>query len=388
MHVHVISSPAAGRLTERVRDTLLRSISAATITNSDLLLPIDLEARANLARPELTVIVRHEGDEAQVLTLLAELTQDNIRPTIVVGSAADSKFVLSALRSGADEYLDQSDLNAELETALTRLMNGHKSSAASQVVGVLAAGGGAGASTIAVNLAARWASENRRAILFDLKPLRGDLGALLDLTPSYSLSDVCANDTRLDRAMLDSILTNHSSGISLLASPPDAASARYVIPAPVRNALRIAKAMVPVVVLDLAAVDTEAQLAAASQLTRCFLICRLEFSSLRQAKRVLTDLANVGLPNDRICLVANQVGRPGELAPDEAEHVLGRPIRHFVPYEPRTVIEANNTGIPAIVSHPESRFAHVLLAMAGTSHSIDSSKGLLSTLKGLCGLRN
>ena len=66
-------------------------------------------------------------------------------------------------------------------------------SEAGRMIAVLAPSGGSGSSTLAVNVATVLAKEHKSAALIDLKLQAGDLAALLDLKPTYTLADLCQN---------------------------------------------------------------------------------------------------------------------------------------------------------------------------------------------------
>ena len=113
--------------------------------------------------------------------------------------------------------MDQADLESELEAALARIAHSKGSlSSTGELLAVLAAAGGSGASTVAVNLSAVLAKQHQKCCLVDLHPGRGDLDGLLDVKPQFTLADLCLNQARLDRAMFEKTLTRHSGGIHLL----------------------------------------------------------------------------------------------------------------------------------------------------------------------------
>src|SRR5689334_11244395 len=77
--------------------------------------PLASAAKAvSAAKYALTVLVVPEQPEA-ALSVLLELRAATASSIFVVGPTNDARFVLRVLRQGADEYLDQSDLKAELE---------------------------------------------------------------------------------------------------------------------------------------------------------------------------------------------------------------------------------------------------------------------------------
>lgn len=135
------------------------------------------------------------------LAMLSELRPQTKAPVLAVGPATDAKFVLRTLRGGADEYLDEAELESELESGVRRCKSGGSAAGPGRVLAVLAPNGGAGASTLAVNLAAALARDHKSALLVDLKLETGDLATLLDLKPTYTLADLCQHLGDLDRTL-------------------------------------------------------------------------------------------------------------------------------------------------------------------------------------------
>ena len=161
----------------------------------------------------------YEGS-LSVLDWLEKLPRTNGERVLAIGPAADPKMVLRALRGAVDDYLDQTDLEAELMAALGRWRATLvRQEDAGKVIAVLAPSGGSGSSTLAVNLATVLAKQHQAAALIDLKLETGDLAALLDLKPTYTLADLCNNIARMDRTLFEHSLTRHASGVHLLARP-------------------------------------------------------------------------------------------------------------------------------------------------------------------------
>ena len=75
---------------------------------------------------------------------------------LLIGSIEDSRVVLRAMRQGATEYLDQSELSSELNNALDRI---DQRKTRAWTIGVWSACGGAGCSVVAANLACELAKK-------------------------------------------------------------------------------------------------------------------------------------------------------------------------------------------------------------------------------------
>jgi pilus assembly protein CpaE len=172
---------------------------------------------------ELVVVVLPDDPERTlgVLDWLEKAPRQNGERVLAVGPAANPKLVLRALRGAVDDYLDQAELEVELGAALGRWqasLASHQRELG-RVVALLAPSGGSGSSTLAANLATVLATRHKTTALIDLKLHSGDLAALLDLKPTYTLADLCQNVTRMDRTLFERSLARHSSGVHLLAPP-------------------------------------------------------------------------------------------------------------------------------------------------------------------------
>lgn len=279
----------------------------------------------------------------------------------VVGPAHDPKFILKAIQSGADTYLDETDLADELNQAIDRFhIKRPHATPASRLIAVLPVSGGSGASTIAVNLAVLFAKHAGHCHLIDLNPGKADLGPLLDVKPHYTMADLTRNEGRLDRTMYSKLLTNHASGISLLAAPQSFDEISLLTADSVALALSLARESFADIVVDLEDCFHDEQFFVLQQATRIVLVARPDFTSIRSARNVLDRLTANGIARDRLAIVLNQAGRPGELPQDEIETALGTPVTRTVAFDPERCCEANNTGIPVALSEPTAPFCRSL----------------------------
>jgi pilus assembly protein CpaE len=316
------------------------------------------------ARSQLVVLVL-SPDPERALDLLEKLARDKEEHRVLAVGPASSKLVLRALRGGADDYVDEVELEAELDAALKRQKEeGSKQDEAGRTIAVLAPSGGSGSSTLAVNVATVLAKEHKEVGLIDLKLESGDLGALLDLKPTYTLADLSQNIDRVDKTMFERSLVRHASGVHLLASPRLYADITAVTPEGVRRALDLARALFPYVVIDLDHSFRAVQMEALRQADIVLLVLRLDFASLRNARRTLDHLEPLGIDKERVRLVVNRYGQPKEVPAVKAEEALGVKIFHFIPDDPRVVNRANNNGVPVVLEAPSTRVSKSVTRLA------------------------
>jgi pilus assembly protein CpaE len=327
------------------------------------------EATARLSRePHVDVlIVALPSDSERGLAILASLTRSTPGKVLAVGPTADAKLVLRALRSGAVDYVDIADLEVELESALRRMVE----EAASPpepgcLIAVLAPNGGSGSSTLAVNLAASLAAEHKSVGLLDLKLQTGDLAALLDLRPTFTLADLCQNAARLDRVMFERSLVKHEVGVHMLAPPQDLHDVGHVRPDGVSLAVSLARASFPFVVADVDHTFHEEQMVVLREANVILIVLRLDFASLRNVRRTIEFLEASGIARDKLRLVVNRSGQSQEVPRAKAEEALGMKIAQLVPEDAKLVNRSNNQGVPVVIAAPSSKVARSIAQLAKT----------------------
>ena len=149
MQAVIVSDDEA--LAVKIRRVLLRDAHDCPAANV-----VRLEAGGRQvvkAHPDL-VIVAASSDGERTLAVVSEvrlLTEGGI---LVVGSTAEARFVLQALRRGASDFVDVAELESDLKAALSRLGAELPDSAeAGRTIAILGPSGGSGSSTLAVNVA-------------------------------------------------------------------------------------------------------------------------------------------------------------------------------------------------------------------------------------------
>jgi pilus assembly protein CpaE len=361
MRTLVVSSNIVDPVSTRLRGFLRNKSDSQgpAVANYD-----EVERQFAQIQPELLVVVLSPDPERglDVLRRARRLTAGYV---LTVGQTSESKLILRALHDGADHYLDEGELETGLDAVLARWQNKQGSGGApGRLVAVLGASGGSGASTLAVNIATILAKDHTRAALLDLKPGRGDLAALLDLKPNFHLADLCVHSSRLDQAMFEKALVKHPSGVHLLASPQVFGDTRLVTVSGVGQVLGLARKLFTYVVADLEDCFHEEQVTALVQASSILLVSRLDFTSLRNVRRIQEHMTERGVPQANVRIVINRYGQANELPASDAEEALGGKLSHYVPDDPKTINGANNTGIPAVLKSPSTKVSQSLTQLA------------------------
>lgn len=330
----------------------------------NLLRPDRAPAALLAARPELVVLDVGADPEAA----LAEVGR--LRPLapgrlVAVGGLATPRAILQLIRAGVDDYIDAGDVATELPEIVEALDRRGGGRRAGRVLAVVSPSGGAGASTIAANLALALAAEEKQDVaLIDLVPATGSLADLLDLRPAHTLADLAGGHDRPDRDVFERVLVRHDGGVRLLASPRDYEARDRITPELVGRVLELARSRFPYVVLDLDRSLGPEQLEAARGADAVVVAFRQEFNALRDALLALRHLECCGLTPARLHPVATRRGQPREVPAAKAEEALQRRIFHAIPDDPRTILRAANNGTPVLVEARSSRAGRAIAGLA------------------------
>jgi pilus assembly protein CpaE len=162
------------------------------------------------------------------------------RKVIAAARNAEPQDVRRLFRAGAADVLTAPFTPAALQTALDEVLGAHQPRRArGRIITVVRGNGGVGATTLALNLAAltlkperKSAPVTQRVAFLDFDLQFGDADLALNLEPKSTIVDVLRAEQRFDGRLLQATMTEHSSGLRLLASPRkpvplDAVSAHF-----------------------------------------------------------------------------------------------------------------------------------------------------------------
>jgi pilus assembly protein CpaE len=274
-----------------------------------------------------------------------------------VSRTADPDMIISAMRAGCSQFVRWPIVPADLRAALDRMRRANPHAALnSHRVCVVGCGGGAGATTVASNLALELAqATGTRCALVDMDLQFGNLACAFDSSPRYSVADVCRHGADIDRALLEDALDNLPCNVSILACPQQFDVSADVPPDRVEQMFRILGQMFPFVVTDVPRYFIPTNLAALSTADRILLIMQVSVPHLRNAVRIFKGLLQVGVSDSRIGLVLNRCKANFEnIKREEVEKHFGRPIFASIPNDYRRMGASRDLGHPLKTDAPNS----------------------------------
>ncbi len=269
----------------------------------------------------------------------------------------DPQTIIAAMRAGCSQFVPWPVDHEDLAAAVERIRATRSAEIrTSRRICVIGSSGGAGATTVACNLAMELAHvTNRRCGLVDLNLEFGDVGSSFDCNPAYTLADVCREEIEVDRLLLGKALHELPCNVSILARPNKLAEAREVCPERLESMLQVMGTMFPFVVVDLPRSANAVSTAAVRTTDRVLIVTQLGVPFIRNATRIYDTLLQMGAVEGSVEIVLNRCNANFErIAPEEVEAHFGQPIFAMIPNDYRRVQTSLDFGHPIMADSPSS----------------------------------
>jgi len=315
-----------------------------------------------LKRRVQAVVVDIDPDPPRVLrelsTVLATYPETYFA---VVCSHFTKEMVLLAMQAGARHFLEKKTLSSELAKELQLLLDEDKKQGAgsrSLIVSVFSAGGGCGATTVAVNLASELALLSPRPVLaIDLDGFYGTMSAYLGIKSQYGVADVLARKDLIDEHLIKSSAFIYTKDFHVLVSPagigsPRAKSLQFENMARVLEACRQFYAYTVVDAPRLPE-STATELAGLSDVI--LVVFQLTIKDVHFARAIVSFLTKSGIASERILPLANRVKKRGPLVRlEDSKKAVGLTSCHAIRNDWRKAMKSVNRGHPLSQVAPRS----------------------------------
>lgn len=271
-----------------------------------------------------------------------------------------SETILKVMRAGVTEYLLRPISDTDLAFALQKLgrlwlVKPVPGEEAGRIFTVFSPKGGAGVTTITVNLAVDiYEMTKKSTILVDLDLNAGDATTFLNMKPSYTISDVTVNISRLDISFLQGVIAKHESGISVLAEPQKVEEGVSISGSDIKKVLSLLKSMFKYIIID-AETISERTTTAIEMSDMVLPVFYMSLPGIKNMQRHLRFFDRMGLGRDRVKLIANRYLKKSDIKIEDAERALNYPIFWNIPNDYDAAMSCLNRGVPISVGAPRSQ---------------------------------
>ena len=324
------------------------------------------------------VIVDADSDPDYVFDLVARICSTSNACVMCFSAESDVKQAVRFMRAGAREYFALPLVPAEVAGALTRASIPQTSSVvvqapkvSGQVYVFLGTKGGCGVTTIAANFAISVFTEtNQSTLLIDLGLPLGDAGLNLGMNANYSTANALREYSRLDGSFLNTLITKHDSGLSVLAAPSEFPKELPPVEA-FDRLIAIARQSYHHIVVDVGSRIDLMDSSLFDESSTVFLITQVGISELRNANRFISQY--FGLRGRSLQIVLNRY-TSNMLLFDDAQitKALTRPAHWKVPDDYSTARRTQTTATP--IALEDSSIAAEIRTMARTACGLPDEK--------------
>jgi len=274
------------------------------------------------------VLVDIDSNPVRRLEELEPIVNRNLGSRFVVlAKELQGDVMVRAMQAGIRHIQLKDRVSDELMEVLNRLISATPSQRTGSAITVLSAGGGAGCTTLVVNLANELQLTTSEPVLIvDLDYAYGAVATYLELDGQYGVVDILQHEKDIDAELIETTSVRHSDSIRVLLSPATVKSSPYIPLGPQRlgEMLSACKQGHRFTIFDAPRVpmDVAASLAHASEVT--LVVFQPAVKDIRVARGLLSDLADRGVPAERLKPIMNRYRKRREMiGVEEAQKALG-----------------------------------------------------------------
>jgi len=297
-----------------------------------------------------------------------------------IGEMNHPPNIVAAMRAGAREYLEQNATAEALVEAFTRFSATRSKARASsagraRVFTVANAKGGAGATTVAVNLAVALQEAHQQVLLVDFAAL-GHAALHLNVRPSFGVTDALQNLHRMDASLLEGLMTQCRGGLQLLAGPQQP-QALVPTAAELARLFDLLVANFHYVVVDCSGrLDHTSQLLADLS-SAVLLVTQTDVVSLWSASRIRAFLEETSGGRERVRIVLNRYKKIPGFSDEDVEKATNCKLLWKLPNNYQSTAPAIDKGVP-VAFHENQELGRSFRALATTLvEAASSNEGML-----------
>ena len=276
-------------------------------------------------------------------------------PLIAITQSLDAAVARKMVQVRVADFLVKPIEPIELVRSCARAANaqgGGGESVEAQIYTFLPSAGGVGVTTLAIQTALLLQggkSSHASVCLVDLDFQHGAVTDYLDIEARLDLNEIEPRPERLDRQLLEVMLSRHSSGLQVIAAPSRPAEMRSFDPLMVTRLLDLVSANFEYVVIDMPRTWfswTDDVLLGSNQL---YIVSEMTVPCMKLAKNLLSSIRERLGEGCRPKVIVNRFEQrmftPG-LRIADIEKALGGAFSGVIPNNYRVVREAIDRGVP------------------------------------------
>ena len=321
-----------------------------------------------------TEAIRAKQPTVQVVILSVQSDQNYMRKAMLVGARdfltkppMGDELISAIRRAGEMAWLEKSK-SAQVQAVVSAAGNINNLAGfggpKGKIITVYSPKGGAGCTTLAVNLALTLNNGDTRVALVDGNFQFGDVAVFINEQGKNTVLDLAPRADELDPDIVEEVMVKHAaSGLHILAAPSKPEQAEKVSSAQFSKVLEFLSKTYSYVVVDTASFLTDVTLAAIDLSDVIVLVTTQDIPSIKNCRLFLDLLQTLGVERNRILFVMNRYDKRINITPERVAENLKQEVALTIPLDEATATKAVNRGVPFVLdnkSQPVARGVYML----------------------------
>jgi pilus assembly protein CpaE len=308
---------------------------------------------------------------------------------VILSVQGDQNYMRRAMLAGARDFLTKPPMGDELISAIRRagLMAQSERSKSVQIQSIPAIGsigsvvsfggpkgkivvvyspkGGAGCTTLAVNLALTLHNDDTPVALVDGNLQFGDVAVFVNEQGKNTIMDLAPRAEELDPEIVEEVMVKHSaSGLHILAAPSRPEYAEKVSSGQFTKVLEYLRQLYAYVVVDTSSYLTDITLSAVDISDLIVLVTTQDIPSIKNCRLFLDLLQTMGIDRERILFVMNRFDKRINITPERVTENLKQEIASVIPLDEQVVTKAVNRGVPFVLDNKNQPATRGIFSLA------------------------
>ena len=291
---------------------------------------------------------------------------------ILMSVQQEPEYFRRAMLAGAHNYLVKPFSSHELVTTVRetlirqRRLQSPAATPEGKVVVVFSTKGGAGKTTLAVNLAValKQRAAQTQVVLIDGVLAFGDVALFVNLQPKLTLYDAAKAGLKEPASWDEGFLLAGPAGVKILPAPVRPEQAEAVATEVLVAAVRFAKTNAAYVVVDLDSSFNERSLAILDMADTVLVVATPDLPSVKNVRLALDTLERIGISKGKTKVVLNRVASAGSLDVATVMNTINHDMIASLPSDGKTAMHALNKGVPFILDEPTADISNAVRRLA------------------------
>ncbi|MBR0875468.1 AAA family ATPase [Bradyrhizobium tropiciagri] len=355
------------------------SIKRGTIHNAIKMLETDTDLSA------LVTDISGIDDPFTELERLASVCPPDVRVALI-GDNREITFYRELMDIGLTEYLPRPITRDVVLDQLRPKLIGEAAPSqpdrGGHVISICGAQGGAGATSIAINLALQLAETTKAKVaLLDLHLQNGETAVMLGVQPGPGLRIALENPMRADTLFIERAAIAVNERVCLVSADEELDAQLDITEAGVRHVLGLLRQRFNYIVVDVPVPFPPSIHPVLTVSRHVLVLLEAEVTGLRNAHALRNAVTNIA-GKDRVFTLLNRANRPGGLPRATIVKALGGEPDMVIPDLGKGMTQAVNLGVPALkhVSGLRRHLAPIVREISGVGAQ---QKGRWKRLLGL-----